>query len=290
MTINEMLEIKNEYGYSYEYIAELSGVPASTVQKVLGGATKSPRRTTLAALRKIFEKILSESKNKNVFPKKNSPEDFTELSFVSESPDTYYTTDGTGALSYNSFTGKTVSDYLSLPKDVRVELIDGVFYDMASPTTVHQRICFDIGFLLQSYIYANNGSCQTFTAPLDVQLDCDEKTMVQPDIIVLCDESKLTKERIVGAPDLIIEVLSPTNWYHDTTRKLLKYKKAGVKEYWIVMPDNFKVLVYYFEKSDLPTEYTFTDEIPVSIWNSKCKIDFKKIQEKIKKCFPVFTL
>jgi len=286
MTLNEMLEIKKEYGYSYEYIAEISGVPASTVQKVLGGTTRNPRRATLEALRKVFEHILNKSNNRNDFYK-NNPDDFTKMSFVCKSPDTYYATNGPSALSYDNYKGKTVSDYLSLPKDVRVELIDGVFYDMASPTTVHQRISFYIGFMLQSFIYSNNGSCQTFTAPLDVQLDCDDRTMVQPDVIVLCDEKKLTRERIIGAPDFIIEVLSPMNWYHDTTRKLLKYKKSGVKEYWIVMPDSFNVLVYYFEKSDLPIEYSFIDEIPVNIWNGKCKIDFKKIYEKIKKSFSV---
>lgn len=286
MTLNEMLEIKKEYGYSYEYIAEMSGVPASTVQKVLGGTTKTPRRTTLAALRKVFGQMLINPNKQSILSKNDDLDDFTDISFVCESPDTYYTTDGTSALSYDDYKEKTVSDYLSLPKDVRVELIDGVFYDMASPTTVHQRISFDIGFMLQSFIYANNGSCQTFTAPLDVQLDCDDRTMVQPDVIVLCDESKLTRERIVGAPDLIIEVLSPTNWYHDTTRKLLKYKKAGVREYWIVMPDSLKVLVYYFEKSDLPTEYSFNTEIPVNIWDGRCKIDFRILYENMKKAFP----
>ena len=132
-----------------------------------------------------------------------------------------------------------------------------------------------------NYIDANNGTCIPFVAPFDVQLDCDEKTMVQPDLLIVCDRNKITKERLVGAPDLVVEILSPSSWYHDTTRKLLKYKKAGVREYWIVMPHCQKVLVYDFAKSDLPVEYSFEDEVPVGIWDEKCRVDFRKIQEKI---------
>ena len=283
MTINEMLEKKKEYGYSYEYISQLSGVPASTVQKVLGGTTSAPRMATLEALRKVFEglevKQGSASEPRNL----DGLEDASSISYVEEESSTSYITRGANALSYNEAADKTIEDYLALPDDVRVELIDGVFYDMAAPTPLHQWIGFDIAHMLQNHIEANNGKCQTFTAPLDVQLDCDDKTMVQPDVLVLCDEDKLTKPRIVGAPDFIVEVLSPSNWYHDTIRKLAKYKRAGVREYWIVMPDNLKVLVYFFEESDFPKEYTFQDEVPVNIWGGRCKVNFRKIYEKIKK-------
>ena len=105
--------------------------------------------------------------------------------------------------------------------------------------------------------------------------------MVQPDILVTCDRTKFTKAHLVGAPDFVIEVLSPLNWYNDMVRKLIKYKNADVREYWIIIPENQRVLVYDFAKSDLPTEYTFSDEIPVNIWEGKCKIDFKKIYDKI---------
>ena len=283
MTINDMMEKKKEYGYSYEYISQLSGVPTSTVQKVLGGTTGAPRMATLEALRKAFETL----DFKRSFPGRlQDPDGFNEvadISYVEEASGIYCVTKGSNALSYSGLADKTIVDYLALPDDVRVELIDGVFYDMAAPTPLHQRIGFDIAYMLQNHIEANNGKCQTFTAPLDVQIDCDDKTMVQPDVLVLCDEDKLTKSRIVGPPDFIIEVLSPSNWYHDTIRKMAKYKRAGVREYWIVMPDSLKVLVYFFEKSDLPTEYTLQDEVPVNIWGGRCKVDFRKIYEKIKK-------
>ena len=186
-----------------------------------------------------------------------------------------------GDMDLSSNADKTLEDYLALPDDERVEMIDGVFYDMAAPTTVHQRISFMLGMKLENFIIKNNGACTSFVAPVDVQLDCDDKTIVEPDVFVVCDRNKITKPRIVGAPDFVAEVLSPSNWYHDTVRKLLKYKNAGVREYWIVMPENRKVLVYFFEKSPDPVEYSFVDEIPVGIWDGKCKVNFKEIFESI---------
>ena len=90
----------------------------------------------------------------------------------------------------------------------------------------------------------------------------------------------VTKPRIVGAPDLVIEVLS-SNWYHDTVRKLKKYKNAGVREYWIIMPEQKEVLVYFFDKSDAPQYYSFEDSIPVHIWDGKCEIDFGAVYEAV---------
>ena len=85
--------------------------------------------------------------------------------------------------------------------------------------------------------------------------------------------------RVVGAPDFIIEVVSESNMYHDCFRKRLKYQKAGVREYWMVFPKEKEVQVFFFEKSDIPVSYTFTDSIPVSIWDGKCLVDFKEISE-----------
>lgn len=205
-----------------------------------------------------------------------------EVGMVAEEMVGYSTTDGSSAMDLSSNADKTLEDYLALPDDERVEMIDGVFYDMAAPTTVHQRISFLLGMKLENFIIKNKGACTSFVAPVDVQLDCDDKTIVEPDVFVVCDRNKITKPRVVGAPDFVAEVLSPSNWYHYTVRKLLKYKNAGVREYWIVMPENRKILVYFFEKSPDPVEYSFEDEIPVGIWDGKCKVDFKEIFESIK--------
>ena len=312
MTVDEMIAKKIECGYSFEYIAEMSGVPASTVQKVLSKKTASPRYKTLAALTKVFQsKPLDYPQTDNWQEKESgnggsgvylSGEKMEKRGFVRESENGYNASpqrmsehtmiDGTSALDNGiaigrtaldsmTITGKTIQDYLNLPEGVRVELIDGQFYDLAAPTFAHQLLCTYILQELLNYIDSNKGDCIPLVAPLDVQLDCDEKTMVQPDVLVVCDRNKITKERLFGAPDLVMEILSPSTWYHDTVRKLLKYKKAGVREYWIVMPRQQKVLVYAFEKSDRPIEYSFEDKIPVAIWDGKCMVDFKKIFEKV---------
>ena len=181
----------------------------------------------------------------------------------------------------SSNTNHTIEDYLALPDDIRVELIDGVFYDMSAPAFIHQRIAGLIHTVFENYIDSNHGMCSPMLAPSNVQLDCDDKTMVQPDFFVICDRDKIIGPRVVGAPDLVIEILSPSNWFHDVVRKLKKYRNAGVKEYWIVMPESKKVMVYFFENSADPIEYSFNDTIPVNIWDGKCKVNFKTIYNKI---------
>lgn len=176
---------------------------------------------------------------------------------------------------------KTIEDYLALPEGTRVELIDGAFYDMAETSVPTTYFAAEIWSAFKSFIKSDNNDNIVMAAPLDVQLDCDDKTVVQPDVVIVCDRSKITKPRVVGAPDLIVEVLSQSNWYHDMVRKLKKYKNAGVKEYWIVNIEEKSVLVYDFTKSDFSTEYSFDDKVPVGIWDGKCKVNFRKIYEEI---------
>ena len=267
MTIEEMNEIKKKTGLSYEQISNEADIPLSTVQKVLGGVTSSPRFYTLQALSKVFEKY----SYKEYLAEKPGPR------FVAEESAPYGSTSGSSALSFTKDNSKTLKDYLALPDDIRVEMIDGVFYEMSAPTTTHQSISMEIAVTLHLHVKKYKGTCKVFAAPVDVQLDRDDKTMVQPDVLVVCDKNKITKERIVGAPDLTVEVLSDSSWYKDMHIKRKKYKNAGVREYWIVLPQFEKVLVYFYEQSDEPLEYTFEDSVPVNIWNGKCKVDFKEI-------------
>lgn len=175
---------------------------------------------------------------------------------------------------------KTIEDYYALPEDRRVELIDGVFYDMSAPSSIHQFLTIKLAFSLSNYVANNNGKCLPFTAPIDVQLFGDDKTMVQPDVLVTCDRNKIVRRGLVGAPDLVIEILSPYNRKKDLILKRRKYQEAGVREYWIVFPEEKKVWVYLFEKGDEPREYTFADKVPVGIWDGKCEVDFAKVYEE----------
>lgn len=268
MTLDEMIFYKKISGLSYMDIAERSGVPLSTVQKVFCRATSTPRNKTLLALGNAFEEFQSE----RLYLCDPAYEAEIKGGILSG---------GTNAIDLSSYENKSIDDYLALPNDVRVELIDGVFYDMAAPSYLHNQIAIQIWKALDDYIYKNNGKCSASIAPTDVQLDKDDKTMVQPDVLVTCDRDKITYARVVGAPDLIIEVLSESNWYHDVYRKKSKYESSGVREYWIVMPKQSKIIVYFFKKSSKPIEYTFNDIIPVNIWDGKCTIDFKVISERL---------
>ena len=182
---------------------------------------------------------------------------------------------------------KTIADYRALPEERRVELMEGMFYDMASPTALHQSISNKLAYQLQHYISGNDGKCMVFAAPMDVQLFGDEKTMLQPDLFVMCNRDQILQTRIFQAPDFVIEIASRSNWSRDTVLKLRLYREAGVREYWIVFPEEQKVQVYLFEKHNgenniAPIEYTFDDKVPVGIWNGGCEVDFAEIYEELR--------
>lgn len=176
----------------------------------------------------------------------------------------------------------TLEDYYALPDERRVELIDGVIYDMSAPTSIHQLIGSEIREQLNSFIKSKKGTCIPFVAPVDVQLDCDDRTMLQPDVLVVCDRNKIIKRCVYGAPDFVVEVLSPSTKRKDGIIKLSKYISAGVREYWIVDPDKKQVVVYDFQKEDYPVIYGFGGEIPVGIFDGECRIDFAEIYEYIR--------
>ena len=118
-------------------------------------------------------------------------------------------------------------------------------------------------------------------APMDVQLDCDDKTMVQPDVMVICDRDKITRKCIYGAPDLAVEILSDSTKKKDMYVKLGKYMEAGVREYWLVDPKGKKVIAYDFEAEVTPSIYGFSSKVPVGIFGGECEVDFAKIYEYI---------
>lgn len=177
--------------------------------------------------------------------------------------------------------GYTLAEYLSLPDDLRVELIDGVFYDMPAPTTIHQGIAGFLHKKLLDHVLEHKGPCYPFISPVDVQLDCDEKTVVQPDVLIVCDRDKYQNGRVFGAPDLIVEVLSPSTRKKDLNLKHFKYAEAGVRELWFVDPVRKAVVQYNLEHLEVPALYGFDSVIPVLIWDSACRIDLKEMADAI---------
>ena len=137
----------------------------------------------------------------------------------------------------------TEEDYYNLPEDARTELIDGQFYNMSSPGRVHQELLMELSATIFNYIKAKGGSCRVYPAPFAVKLFNDRTNIVEPDISVICDKNKLTDEGCNGAPDWVIEIVSPSSKRMDYYMKLFKYQTAGVREYWIVDPENKTVRV-----------------------------------------------
>ena len=171
----------------------------------------------------------------------------------------------------------TEEDYEHLPEEIRAELIDGRFYDMASPSRIHQEILGELHFLIRNYIKSKGGSCRVYPAPFAVKLSRSRDTIVEPDISVICDAGKLTDRGCSGAPDWIIEIISPSNPGYDYIRKLNLYADAGVREYWIIDPTVWEVAVYWLEDGTFRARsYTFRDTVKVNIFED-FSIDFRML-------------
>lgn len=158
-------------------------------------------------------------------------------------------------------------DYIySLPEGQRAELIDGVVYDMAPPSRIHQKIQHALAWSIETHIRKNNGSYEVYPAPFAVFLNGDDKTYVEPDISVICDNSKLNDKGCNGAPDFIIEIVSPGSRKMDYRTKMTLYADAGVREYWIADPEKERTTVYRYEKDAAPMIIPFQQEITVGIY------------------------
>ena len=170
----------------------------------------------------------------------------------------------------------TVEDIYNLPEDERAELIDGQIYYMApAPKPEHQLISSFLHVEIGSYIKQKGGSCKVLAAPFAVFLDDDNSTYVEPDISVICNTEKLDSKGYHGAPDWIIEIVSPGSKQMDYFTKLFKYLAAGVREYWIVDPQKDRITVYD-SKSKTVNDFTFSDTVTAAIYGD-LHIDFSEL-------------
>lgn len=337
--IEELRRRKKELGYTYEKISRLSGISLPTVQKVLGGFTKSPRHDTMLAI----ERVLRQDNQINQDNQDKAYEDMSddmldhmrghirdhrnEIDYrapysdcgilTGEAPAPYHAekagaSAGTGQTavargtetesgpfpyvgSYPLLPHKrqgeyTAADRESLPGDVRTELIDGVIYDMSSPKTGHQIIVGDLFTQISVQIEKCGRDCLAFVSPSDVWLTGDDKNIFQPDIYVICDYSMIgSNGYTIGAPPLVIEVLSPSTRSRDLLLKAYKYHRAGVKEYWIVDPEMSHVLVYDYGKHPDGTvydQYTFDDDISIGISGGHCAVNLRHTKETLARIAP----
>lgn len=262
MTLEEMKKVKRERGYSLAQLSEYTGVPLGTLQKIFSGETAAPRFKTMQAL----ERVLAPN--------------YSADSMVREA--LAYRVDSKEEWKGEKRQGEyTLEEYYTMPDDRRAELIDGVIYDMNSPTFVHQRIAGIVYYQIFHYIEEKKGRCIPMMAPVDVCLDCDNRTMVQPDILIICDHSKIMKWGILGAPEFVLEVLSPATKWMDCMKKLGKYQNAGVKEYWIIDPYQKKMTVYDYRQEGWPQVFELAGEVGMALFGGDLKINLDRVAEVI---------
>ncbi len=295
MTIEDLKKRKIELGYTNEMIAARSGVPLGTVQKFFGGATTRPRYNTLQSIQCVL------------FPEDHSPEEaalykdivhnltldyggrveesnsFGEYSY--DVPSEKHKVSYEEVMSWKQPGEYTVEDWLNLPDGLVMELINGVLYDRNTPSTKHQFVVSELLTEFNLEIRANkHRECIALTAPTGVQPDPgDDKNGLIPDLLIVCDKEKYKgKEIIVGAPDFVAEVLSPSTETYDKNLKLIKYWKAGVKEAWLISIEDEEVFVYMFDNKEASIRsYGFDEQIPLGISGGKVVIDFKNIADRM---------
>lgn len=166
----------------------------------------------------------------------------------------------------------TYADYLQWPDDTRYELIDGEAFRMApTPLIEHQEFAGEVYCQLANQL--DGQPCRPCIAPVDVRLpradeaDAAIDTVVQPDVLVVCDPSKIDRRGVRGAPDWVLEVLSPSTAAHDQIAKRRTYERAGVREYWLVHPGDRTLTVYVLENGQYgrPEIYELKDATPIGV-------------------------
>ena len=180
MNLSQMQYYKQQYGYSYDRLSQLTGIPKGTIQKIFTGVTKSPRYETLQALERVLKPENPPKAAESTKGLYMESRQYGADAGVNQSDRVCETVVPYGQKKQGEY---TLEDYYALPEDKRYELIDGVLYEMTAPTTLHQIIALQMCYQIEKFIEGKEGSCMTYIAPVDVQLDCDDKTMVEPDVI-----------------------------------------------------------------------------------------------------------
>lgn len=160
----------------------------------------------------------------------------------------------------------TTDDIYTLPDGQRAELIDGKIYDMAPPSPLHQQLVMELSATLRNYIKENQGNCKVYPAPFAVFIKEDDTNYVEPDISVVCYSDKISHRGCEGAPDFIIEIVSPSSRKMDYSTKNTLYANSGVREYWIVDPARERTTVYRYEEDVAPIIIPFSDILKLKIF------------------------
>ncbi|MBO4410950.1 MAG: Uma2 family endonuclease [Lachnospiraceae bacterium] len=267
MTIEEMRKRKRQLEYTNAQLSNMTGIPLGTLNKILCGATKNPRPENLKALEQVLQDTNYLYGYRSAAP------------FMVAEASQGYSAEAKKDPAEKGPGDFTIDDYYALPEDQRVELIDGVFYDMAAPTVEHQLLTGSIHAQFLAFIRRKKGKCIPLVSPVDVKLDADNKTMVQPDVVVVCDKERITDRVVLGGPDFVLEVVSPSSVLKDYVKKAAKYEAAGVREYWIVDPISRRVITYDFTEGSLPGVHPLSGKVGVALFHDELQIDFDEYRE-----------
>lgn len=160
----------------------------------------------------------------------------------------------------------TIDDIYALPDGKRAELLDGKIYDMVPPSPLHQELVAVLTTSLQNYVAKKHGNCKIYPASFAVFIKEDDSNYVEPDISLVCDHNKISNRGCEGAPDFIIEIVSPSSRKMDYSTKNALYADAGVREYWIVDPARERTTIYRYEEDVAPVIIPFGDTIKLKIY------------------------
>lgn len=296
MTLDQIKQLKKQFGYSNEQIAKESGVPLGTVQKIFSGLTENPRRHTIEQLSDFFETKIDPMKtidevlngiksvriqgNENYCPRityelAGDKAGKTQDMVVRES--FAYGTEAKNSLYH------TVEDYYALPRDERVELIDGEFYEMLAPSMIHQSIVEEVTWQISTFIRNNKGACKVIPSPIDVRINEDDKTMVEPDVIVVCKNrrAKLEKWGVLGAPDFVLEVLSDSTRDKDLHIKSKLYRNAGVREFWMIDARKEQILIWREGMDEVPIIQGISGTAKITVLEKEMDVDLDAVKNAI---------
>lgn len=253
--------MRESKGMTQKDMEKATGIHQSEISKI----ERAVGNPSIATIHKLA--VAAEHDMDVFFTKKNIRRDVAEVSEI------------TPFLNTSKYQGEyVISDLDDIPEDIQVELIEGCIYDMAPPTTMHQEVVGEISFAIRDFIKKNKGKCIVLDGA-GLNFENDDKNLLIPDIMVVCDKNKPEYKNVVGVADFVIEVASPGNCRRDYGIKQAIYMSKGVREYWIIDAKRRKLVVYLNDGESFPEIHTFDEMVDVGIYKGKLKIDLQKINE-----------
>ncbi|QFJ54481.1 Uma2 family endonuclease [Pseudobutyrivibrio xylanivorans] len=280
-------ERKKQLKLTTAQVAQMAGLPVSTVSKIMTGETKNPSFLTIEKidkalaheemLRRVYAyfKLLKEYIDSHPNDSVNQIE-FEKLykrnTILNQT--SYELTDCSLAIDTQRINVEFIHE---LGEDKQIELLNGHLIYNEAPNPKHQIMVQSLGRIIDDFIHSNNGKCQMFNIGINLYFEEDEHTLLIPDVVVLCDDSKLNESGVTGAPDWIIEVVSKCTRHLDYNEKMHRYMVEGVREYWIIDPEKERVTTYIQGEPMMAYIYSFDDDIPVKIYDGKLSIIINSI-------------